>query len=148
MFCIASIGVLTSGIPDCHLKGESFKAQQLLTCKKSIFGLQTKEGWMRNFQCMFGTDCRWKYVLWVTIQKRSGMIFGGGFSHLFISSRNRLFHTPPWKHYNFLPSFVFPRNSEQLGIICEDNKYDFRLQEIRDMKEILIIKPVRSSPGM
>ncbi|KAM6420961.1 putative DBH-like monooxygenase protein 2 [Pluvialis apricaria] len=33
------------------------------------------------------------------------------------------------------------RNGEQLGIICEDNKYDFRLQEIRDMKEILIIKP-------
>ncbi|NWH52073.1 MOXD2 protein, partial [Fregata magnificens] len=38
-------------------------------------------------------------------------------------------------------SFVFPRNGEQLGIICEDNKYDFRLQEIRDLKEILIIKP-------
>ncbi|NWH27740.1 MOXD2 protein, partial [Grus americana] len=37
--------------------------------------------------------------------------------------------------------FVFPRNGEQLRIICEDNKYDFRLQEIRDMKEILIIKP-------
>uniref|UniRef100_A0A8D0FA75 DOMON domain-containing protein n=1 Tax=Strix occidentalis caurina TaxID=311401 RepID=A0A8D0FA75_STROC len=33
------------------------------------------------------------------------------------------------------------RNGEQLRIICEDNKYDFRLQEIRDMKEILIIKP-------
>ncbi|XP_074009979.1 putative DBH-like monooxygenase protein 2 [Numenius arquata] len=32
-------------------------------------------------------------------------------------------------------------NGEQLGIICEDSKYDFRLQEIRDMKEILIIKP-------
>ncbi|KAM6144563.1 putative DBH-like monooxygenase protein 2 [Phoenicopterus ruber ruber] len=32
------------------------------------------------------------------------------------------------------------RNGEQLGIICEDNKYDFRLQEIRDMKEILTIK--------
>ncbi|KAM6283498.1 DBH-like monooxygenase protein 2 [Spheniscus humboldti] len=32
-------------------------------------------------------------------------------------------------------------NGEQLGIIYEDNKYDFRLQEIRDMKEILIIKP-------
>ncbi|NXL51746.1 MOXD2 protein, partial [Podilymbus podiceps] len=38
-------------------------------------------------------------------------------------------------------SFVFPRNGKQLGMICEDNKYDFRLQEIRDMKEILIIKP-------
>ncbi|KAF1500307.1 DBH-like monooxygenase protein 2, partial [Eudyptes chrysocome] len=37
-------------------------------------------------------------------------------------------------------SFVFPRNGERLGIICEDNKYDFRLQEIWDMKEILIIK--------
>ncbi|NXI97992.1 MOXD2 protein, partial [Psophia crepitans] len=37
--------------------------------------------------------------------------------------------------------FLFPRNGEQLRIICEDNKYDFRLQEIRDMKEILIIKP-------
>ncbi|NXK04987.1 MOXD2 protein, partial [Herpetotheres cachinnans] len=33
------------------------------------------------------------------------------------------------------------RNGEQLRIICEDNKYDFRLQEIRDMKEIVIIKP-------
>ncbi|NXU26629.1 MOXD2 protein, partial [Thalassarche chlororhynchos] len=38
-------------------------------------------------------------------------------------------------------SFVFPRNGEQLGIICEDNKYDFTLQEIRDMKEIVIVKP-------
>ncbi|XP_062426446.1 putative DBH-like monooxygenase protein 2 [Rhea pennata] len=33
------------------------------------------------------------------------------------------------------------RNGEQLGIICEDNKYDFTLQEIRDMKEIIIVKP-------
>ncbi|NWW98892.1 MOXD2 protein, partial [Caloenas nicobarica] len=33
------------------------------------------------------------------------------------------------------------RNGEQLGIFCEDNKYDFKLQEIRDMKEILIMKP-------
>ncbi|NXX58875.1 MOXD2 protein, partial [Scopus umbretta] len=33
------------------------------------------------------------------------------------------------------------RNSKQLGTICEDKKYDFRLQEIQDMKEILIIKP-------
>ncbi|XP_025932744.1 putative DBH-like monooxygenase protein 2 [Apteryx rowi] len=33
------------------------------------------------------------------------------------------------------------RNGEQLGIICEDNKYDFTLQEIREMKEILTIKP-------
>ncbi|XP_049677799.1 putative DBH-like monooxygenase protein 2 [Accipiter gentilis] len=33
------------------------------------------------------------------------------------------------------------RNGEQLRIICEDNKYDFRLQEIRDMKEIFRIKP-------
>ncbi|XP_012948539.2 putative DBH-like monooxygenase protein 2 isoform X1 [Anas acuta] len=33
------------------------------------------------------------------------------------------------------------RNEKQLGIICEDNKYDFTLQEIRDMKEILVIKP-------
>ncbi|KAM9293366.1 LOW QUALITY PROTEIN: DBH-like monooxygenase protein 2 [Morus bassanus] len=33
------------------------------------------------------------------------------------------------------------RNDKWLGIICEDNKYDFRLQEIQDMKEILIIKP-------
>ncbi|XP_009072224.1 PREDICTED: putative DBH-like monooxygenase protein 2, partial [Acanthisitta chloris] len=33
------------------------------------------------------------------------------------------------------------RNGEQLRIICEDNKYDFRLQEIRDTKEILTIKP-------
>ncbi|NXW88399.1 MOXD2 protein, partial [Alopecoenas beccarii] len=33
------------------------------------------------------------------------------------------------------------RNGEQLGIFCEDKKYDFRLQEIRVMKEILIIKP-------
>ncbi|NXH74473.1 MOXD2 protein, partial [Hydrobates tethys] len=38
-------------------------------------------------------------------------------------------------------SFVFPRNGEQLRIICEDNKYDFTLQEIRDMKEIIIVKP-------
>lgn len=72
----------------------------------------------------------------------------GIFLALFISSINRLFHSPPWKHYNFLPLFVFPRNGEQLRIICEDNKYDFRLQEIRDMKEIFRIKPVRSSPGM
>ncbi|XP_053911672.1 LOW QUALITY PROTEIN: putative DBH-like monooxygenase protein 2 [Cuculus canorus] len=33
------------------------------------------------------------------------------------------------------------RNGKQLNIICEDNKYDFGLQEFRDMKEILIIKP-------
>ncbi|NXI69109.1 MOXD2 protein, partial [Anseranas semipalmata] len=33
------------------------------------------------------------------------------------------------------------RNGKQLGIICEDNKYDFSLQEIRNMKETLIIKP-------
>ncbi|NWU90596.1 MOXD2 protein, partial [Upupa epops] len=33
------------------------------------------------------------------------------------------------------------RNGEQLRIICEDKKYDFRLQEIQDMKEILIMKP-------
>ncbi|NXC42985.1 MOXD2 protein, partial [Penelope pileata] len=33
------------------------------------------------------------------------------------------------------------RNGKQLGIICEDNNYDFNLQEFRDMKEILIIKP-------
>ncbi|NXS58563.1 MOXD2 protein, partial [Brachypteracias leptosomus] len=33
------------------------------------------------------------------------------------------------------------RNGEHLRIICEDNKYDFRLQEIQDMKEILTIKP-------
>ncbi|NWS93998.1 MOXD2 protein, partial [Mionectes macconnelli] len=33
------------------------------------------------------------------------------------------------------------RNGEQLRITCEDSKYDFRLQEIRDMKEILTIKP-------
>ncbi|NXK51754.1 MOXD2 protein, partial [Chauna torquata] len=33
------------------------------------------------------------------------------------------------------------RNGKQLGIICEDNQYDFTLQEIRDMKEILTIKP-------
>ncbi|XP_068810345.1 putative DBH-like monooxygenase protein 2 [Struthio camelus] len=33
------------------------------------------------------------------------------------------------------------RNGEQLGIICEDNKYDFTLQEIRDTKEIVTIKP-------
>ncbi|NXJ83710.1 MOXD2 protein, partial [Trogon melanurus] len=39
------------------------------------------------------------------------------------------------------------RNSEQLRTICEDSKYDFRLQEIWDMKEIIIIKPVQSSPG-
>ncbi|NXD16908.1 MOXD2 protein, partial [Nothocercus nigrocapillus] len=32
------------------------------------------------------------------------------------------------------------RNGEQLGIICEDNMYDFTLQEIRDMKKILTIK--------
>ncbi|NWJ10103.1 MOXD2 protein, partial [Crypturellus undulatus] len=35
----------------------------------------------------------------------------------------------------------FTRNGEQLSIICEDNKYDFTLQEIRDMKKILTIKP-------
>ncbi|XP_009574381.1 PREDICTED: putative DBH-like monooxygenase protein 2 [Fulmarus glacialis] len=32
------------------------------------------------------------------------------------------------------------RNGEQLVIICEDNKYDFGLQEIRNMKEIVIVK--------
>ncbi|NXV91675.1 MOXD2 protein, partial [Calonectris borealis] len=37
-------------------------------------------------------------------------------------------------------SFVFPRNGEQLVIICEDNKYDFGLQEIRNMKDIVIVK--------
>ncbi|NWQ59749.1 MOXD2 protein, partial [Neopipo cinnamomea] len=37
-------------------------------------------------------------------------------------------------------SFVSLRNGDQLRIICEDNKYDLRLQEIRDMKGILIIK--------
>ncbi|NWI20809.1 MOXD2 protein, partial [Crypturellus soui] len=35
----------------------------------------------------------------------------------------------------------FTRNGEQLSIICEDNKYDFTLQEVRDMKKILTIKP-------
>lgn len=62
----------------------------------------------------------------------------------FISSGNQLFHTPLCKHYNHLPLYIFARNEKQLGIICEDNKYDFTLQEIRDMKEILVIKPVRS----
>lgn len=81
-FCNASTGVLTSGIPGCHLKHKSFKAQQLLTCKKSIFGLQTKEGWVRNFRCMFGTDCCCKSVLWVMVQKRSSIISGGDFSCL------------------------------------------------------------------
>nr|XP_009936782.1 PREDICTED: DBH-like monooxygenase protein 2 [Opisthocomus hoazin] len=33
------------------------------------------------------------------------------------------------------------RNGEQLGIICEDNKYDFSLQEVRDMKETLTVRP-------
>ncbi|NWQ83094.1 MOXD2 protein, partial [Columbina picui] len=33
------------------------------------------------------------------------------------------------------------RNAEQRGIFCEDNKYDFRLRQIRDVKEILIMKP-------
>ncbi|NXF54714.1 MOXD2 protein, partial [Oceanites oceanicus] len=32
------------------------------------------------------------------------------------------------------------RNGEQLGIICEDNKYDFTLQEARNLKEIVIVK--------
>ncbi|NWS61400.1 MOXD2 protein, partial [Chunga burmeisteri] len=32
-------------------------------------------------------------------------------------------------------------NGEQLRIICQDNKYDFRLQDFQDMKETLIIKP-------
>uniref|UniRef100_A0A8C6ZMR5 Putative DBH-like monooxygenase protein 2 n=1 Tax=Nothoprocta perdicaria TaxID=30464 RepID=A0A8C6ZMR5_NOTPE len=33
------------------------------------------------------------------------------------------------------------RSGEQLGIICEDKKYDFTLQEVRDLKKILTIKP-------
>ncbi|NWI62665.1 MOXD2 protein, partial [Todus mexicanus] len=33
------------------------------------------------------------------------------------------------------------RDSEQLRIICEDNKYDLKLQEIQNTKEILVIKP-------
>ncbi|NXA38908.1 MOXD2 protein, partial [Eudromia elegans] len=36
---------------------------------------------------------------------------------------------------------IFTRNGEQLGIVCEDNKYDFTLQEVRDMKNIVTIKP-------
>ncbi|KYO37527.1 DBH-like monooxygenase protein 1 precursor isoform A [Alligator mississippiensis] len=32
------------------------------------------------------------------------------------------------------------RNGKQLGFICADNKYDFNLQETRDLKEILIVK--------
>ena len=145
-FCNASIGVLNSGNPDCYLKGKSFKVLWLLTRKKSVFGLQVKEDWVRNCECMFRTDCVWKYILWVKVRKRSGMISGGDFS--WISSRNQLFHTCPWKHYNFLTFFVFPRNGEQLGIICEDNKYDFSLQEVRDMKETLTVRPVGDSPGM
>ncbi|KAM9388087.1 LOW QUALITY PROTEIN: putative DBH-like monooxygenase protein 2 [Phaethornis superciliosus] len=31
-------------------------------------------------------------------------------------------------------------NSEHLGVICEDSKYDFTLQEIREVKELMIIK--------
>ncbi|NXU78321.1 MOXD2 protein, partial [Oreotrochilus melanogaster] len=40
-----------------------------------------------------------------------------------------------------------PRNGEQLGVICEDSKYDFTLQEIREVKEILIIISSQFSPG-
>ncbi|XP_044866279.1 DBH-like monooxygenase protein 2 [Mauremys mutica] len=32
------------------------------------------------------------------------------------------------------------RNGEQVRIICEDNKYDFSLQETRDLKEVITIK--------
>ncbi|NXT35903.1 MOXD2 protein, partial [Pelecanoides urinatrix] len=37
-------------------------------------------------------------------------------------------------------SFVFPRNGKQLMIICEDNKYDFSLQETRNVKDIIMVK--------
>ncbi|NXE25316.1 MOXD2 protein, partial [Ardeotis kori] len=43
--------------------------------------------------------------------------------------------------------FVFPKKGQQLRIICEDNKYDFRLQEIRNMKKKNIIKQKKSFPG-
>ncbi|KAM6474050.1 putative DBH-like monooxygenase protein 2 [Liasis olivaceus] len=33
------------------------------------------------------------------------------------------------------------RNGKQLRILCEDNKYDFNLQEARDLKEHLVLKP-------
>uniref|UniRef100_A0A8C6XQF5 DOMON domain-containing protein n=1 Tax=Naja naja TaxID=35670 RepID=A0A8C6XQF5_NAJNA len=33
------------------------------------------------------------------------------------------------------------RNGKQLRIICEDNRYDFNLQETRDLKKPIILKP-------
>ncbi|XP_070592272.1 putative DBH-like monooxygenase protein 2 [Erythrolamprus reginae] len=33
------------------------------------------------------------------------------------------------------------RNGKQLRILCEDNKYDFNLQEVRNLKKAVILKP-------
>ncbi|XP_013917907.1 PREDICTED: putative DBH-like monooxygenase protein 2 [Thamnophis sirtalis] len=33
------------------------------------------------------------------------------------------------------------RNGKQLRILCEDNKYDFNLQETRDLKKHIVLKP-------
>ncbi|XP_062984506.1 putative DBH-like monooxygenase protein 2 [Elgaria multicarinata webbii] len=33
------------------------------------------------------------------------------------------------------------RNGEQLRVLCEDNKYDFNLQETRALKEVIVLKP-------
>ncbi|KAL7988509.1 hypothetical protein Chor_007428 [Crotalus horridus] len=33
------------------------------------------------------------------------------------------------------------RNGKQLRVLCEDNKYDFNLQETRDLKKTIIFKP-------
>ncbi|XP_053150205.1 DBH-like monooxygenase protein 2 isoform X1 [Hemicordylus capensis] len=36
---------------------------------------------------------------------------------------------------------VHYRNGKQLGILCEDNKYDFNLQETRGLKNVIVFKP-------
>nr|XP_060615712.1 putative DBH-like monooxygenase protein 2 [Anolis sagrei ordinatus] len=36
---------------------------------------------------------------------------------------------------------VLYRNGEQVTVLCEDNKYDFNLQETRNLKETVIFKP-------
>lgn len=144
VFCSASVGVLNSEIPGCHLKGKVSRNNDYWHVKRPYLDSRPKRlGWeissVMSGSIAKNTFCELQY------NRDQALILGGHYPHLFIAFRNWQFHTLPWKHYNFLPLFVFPRNGEQLRILCEDNHYDFRLQEIRDMKEILIIKPVRSS---
>ncbi|CAM4470843.1 unnamed protein product, partial [Lepidochelys kempii] len=43
---------------------------------------------------------------------------------------------------DILSLFIPARNGEQVRIICKDNKYDFSLQETRDLKEVITIKAI------